>query len=548
MIEEESAYGAREIVRFLSEHGHRHIFGLPGSSMVAALHELQRTDIDYVPAIHESVAVAAADGYARVAGSAVTMLYMLHGVANGLANLYNAWRDESPLIVIASQQTSKHRTPGWTVGEGDMVNLTRPYTRLSHELTGGMPVRAWLESAYRASTGPLPGPAFLSMTQDVFELPGPVAKLRSSVRAASNAPDATMVAQALAGAERPLIVVGGQLRRFGGSETIEQIASAHGIAMVYESGFNDRLGAAPGHPNMLGSIGANGIPAEQTADAVLLLGTRAMLEAHPRPTWFPAANFIAHVNADPAKLEETLTADWSCACDPGAFATALKKVLETLTPMPDRLAMREDELRDMNERPVTGPLANILKPYSAAVAALHDALDRGWVVDEAVMGSVALMGGLRSLDGSRYVGTTGAALGWGTGAAAGVALASGEPVTCVLGDGALRFGALGLWTIRALNLPVTLVILDNGGYGSTRYYERQYIDRLGADASPAHPSYHGSDLRNTGSTVGGIIEGFGIPCRTLSPTDDPRAAVSDAWSRSSEGPNAVVIPLGFDVG
>jgi thiamine pyrophosphate-dependent acetolactate synthase large subunit-like protein len=190
-------------------------------------------------------------------------------------------------------------------------------------------------------------------------------------------------------------------------------------------------------------------------------------------------------------------------------------------------------------------LAEILAPYGAAIEALHDALEWGWVVDESVMGSVALMGGLSSSDGRRYVGTTGAALGWGTGAAAGVALGSGEPVTCVLGDGALRFGALGLWTIRERNLPVTLVVLDNGGYGSTRFYERAYVSRLGDAADPPHPSYFGSDLRDTGSSVASIVGGFGIPCRQLTRDDDPRQAVLDAWTRAGDGPNAVVIPIAF---
>jgi thiamine pyrophosphate-dependent acetolactate synthase large subunit-like protein len=168
------------------------------------------------------------------------------------------------------------------------------------------------------------------------------------------------------------------------------------------------------------------------------------------------------------------------------------------------------------------------------------------VVDESVMGALAFMHGLKSADGSRYVSTTGAALGWGTGAAAGVALASGVPVTCVIGDGSLRFGALGLWSIRACNLPITLVVVDNGGYGSTRFYERSYLQRLGSDAPLPRPSYNGSDFRFVGSTVGGIIEGFGIPCHTVAPGEDARQAVESAWANCGAGPNAVVVPLGFE--
>jgi len=538
--------GALEVVQFLEAHGHRHVFGLPGSSMVSILYELQGSDIAYVPAIHESVAVAMADGYSRVTGVALAMLYMVHGVANGLANLYNAWRDESPVTIISSQQASHLRTPGWTIGEGDVVNLVRPYTRLAHELSYGMSVRQWLETARRASTGPQPGPTVLSMPEDVLEREVPTNALRQSNRTSADNPDMSDIAEALAGADRPLIVVGGQLRRFGGSEAIERIAAAYEIPVAYETGFNDRLGVAPGHSHSIGNLGVHAVAAEQQADVVLLIGARALNEAHPRGAWFPAARFVAHINNDPAKLEETVTADRSFACNPGAAAIALERELANRPTSAERLATRRSYVAQVRTPELSAGQTALIAPYAAAVSALHDALDRGWLVDESVMGAVALMRGLTSRDGRRYVGTTGAALGWGTGAAAGVALASGEPVTLVIGDGSLRFGALGLWSIRERNLPITIVVVDNGGYGSTRFYERAYMSRLGNKAPFSQPAYNGSDFRRTGSSVGSIIEGFGIPCRTLLPEDDARSAIQAAWAEAAQGPNAVVVPMTFE--
>lgn len=537
--------GAEEVVSFLVDHGHRHVFGLPGSSMVSILYELQGSSIEYVPAIHESVAVAMADGYARVAGSSVTMLYLLHGVANGLANLYNAWRDESPVTVLASQQASHLRTPGWTIGEGDVVSLVRPYTRIAHELSAGAPVRHWLESARRASTGPQPGPVLLSMPEDLLEKMASAVPVRVSERPRSTAPDLSRVADALAGAARPLIVVGGQLRRFNGSAAVERIAARYEIPVAYETGFNDRLGVAPGHSHAIGNIGAHAMAAEQKADVVVMIGTRSLNEAHPRGGWFDAATFVAQINNDPGKLEETVTVDFSLAHDPGVAADALEAALAERPVAADLPKARAQYVADLKSTPLLPAQQSILAPYQPAVAALQNALDRGWLVDESVMGAVAFMHGLRSTNGARYVSTTGAALGWGTGAAAGVALASGDPVTLVIGDGSLRFGALGLWSIRERNLPVTIVVLDNGGYGSTRFYERSYMQTLGAQARFEKPSYNGSDFRATGSTVCGIIEGFGIPCRTLGFDDDPRAAVEAAWATAGNGPNAVVIPMAF---
>jgi thiamine pyrophosphate-dependent acetolactate synthase large subunit-like protein len=540
-----SERGGKELVRFLTDHGHKHVFGLPGSSMVAPLYELQKTDIAFVSAIHESAAVAAADGYARVKGEAMVMLYMVPGLANGMANLYNAFRDETPLIVMASQLASNNRTWHGQIGEHDMVAMARPFTRFAHELAPGMDVRFWLEQARRISKGMGGGPAFLAIPENVFEEPQPVEPRRSGEVAAGAAPDITALVDALAASEAPLIVVGGQLRRYGGSAAIEQLAERHGIALVYEAGFNDRLGVAPGHPNCFGNIMF--APAgEQTADFVLNIGGRHVLEAHRREgEWFAAARFIGHVNADPAKLGAGRSVDWCAAADPGKVAAALLEAIEAQGTPDAVLEKRKAWLEQARMGPVGSTKYKMRSTYSDAVAPLYDALDRGWLVDESVMASIPLVNCQQSRDGSRYVGTTGASLGWATGACAGVALASGEPVTCVLGDGALRFGALGLWTVRDQNLPVTFVIIDNGGYGSTRFFEEQYVARLGEEADPPHASHFGSDFRNSGTSVEGILGGFGIPAEVTASGEDARAAIERAWASSNEGPNAVVIKTDF---
>jgi len=542
----DAASGAAEVVRFLKDRGLRHIFGLPGSSLVSLLSELEKSDLQIVPAIHESVVVAAADGYSRVAGFGAAFLYMLPGVANGLANLYNAWRDETPLLLLASQQASTRRTREGTIGEGDLVPLVEPFTRHARELTLGMPVRHNLAAAVRAAIGCPSGPSFVSLPQDVLETSVTIRGVPETHRVPAGAPDLGIVAERLAAAKHPLLIVGGQVRRYGGAKVLEDLVARHALAVASEPGFNDRLAMAPAHECWIGSAtGPAGGFAEQRADVVIVLGARFIAEGHPRAMpYFPAADFVAHVNADPAKLEETHVANWSTACDPSAFVAALDATLEV--PTEELLHARRAFIRSCRNVPVPDhPFARGLAAYGHALGALHDAMDRGWIVDEAVMGSVALINALKSGDGGRYVGSTGASLGWGTGAAVGVALASGEPVTCVLGDGALRFGVHGLWTAVEQRLPITFVILDNGGYGSTRYFARQYAEREGDGGSSAKPAYSGMDFRDVGSTSVGLLRGFGISCADPVEADDARPAIAAAWASAGDGPNAVVVRLPF---
>lgn len=161
------------------------------------------------------------------------------------------------------------------------------------------------------------------------------------------------------------------------------------------------------------------------------------------------------------------------------------------------------------------------------------------------MSGAVVLDCLTSKDGSRYASCGGASLGWGTGAAVGVALASGEPVTLLLGDGSLRFGAQGLWTIKALNLPITIVVLDNHGYASTRHFERSYVESLGPAAN-GPPGFLNMDMRNLGPDPAEMVRGFGIPTRRLTLEDDLRAAVEQAWAESVNGPNCLFMPVGFE--
>lgn len=540
-----NAQGAREIVRFLADQGIGHIFGLPGSSLASLVQELSESSVRIIATIHESVTVAAADGYARVAGKAAAYVYMVPGTTNALANIYNAWRDETPLLILASQQAAWTRTREGTIGEADLVPLVAPFCRHARELAPGMAVYRELERAMRSASGFPGGPSFLSLPEDVLEGDGPVLPEARTHRIASGAPDVGEIAKLLSVAQRPLIVAGGQVRRYGGSTILAELADRLGIAVTTEYGFSDRLALSPDHPAFLGSMtGLAGSVAEAQADFVLAVGCRFVSEGHPRPEpYFRNAKFVAHVNADPAKLEETHTANWSCACDPAAFLAALAEAARL--PDEDLLAERRNFIAAARgaSMPPGNPFAQTLASYGAALASLHDALERGWVVDESVMGSVALIGSLKSGDGARYIGSTGGSLGWGTGVAVGAAIASGGPVTCVLGDGALRFGVHGLWTAVAEKLPITFVILDNGGYGSTRHFSRAYADRVRNRKNA--PSYAGMDFREMGAPITDMIRGFGVACAGPVSIADARAAIEAAWLSNGDGPNAVVIQLPF---
>jgi thiamine pyrophosphate-dependent acetolactate synthase large subunit-like protein len=476
--------GGEAVLRFLELHTSGTVFGLPGSSSVPIFHKFPDTTLRFMPALQEGAALSTADGYSRHSGLTGVLLYMAPGVATAMSNLYNAYRDGSPLLLVISQQATYARWGQASVGEADIVDMVKPFSRFAREVSNAEQLIPLLDAAMRAANGPPAGPA-------VVVVPEVIDRLFSS--------------------ERPLIIVGGQLRQMGGAEAIERLSDAFEIPIMYEPFWNDRLGVSPSRYGVLGQLGQHSSVAAG-ADWVLAIGCRMFNEVHPRTTpWFNSDAFVAHVNADPARLEETNSATWSCVADPAAFAIQLLDMCRDIELNESIRTSRRLRLDDAHSRRSTPRLG----PYSAAVAALAAEPDKSFVVDESVSANQILLSGMKCVRGDRYFSTTGGSLGWGIGAACGLALASQDSVTCILGDGAFFFGLQGLWLSVELNLPITFVVLDNGGFGSTRGFEARYVEEIDAD----HPHFVGSNFGSASRSITRVAEGFGIKCHDITDSD-----------------------------
>jgi thiamine pyrophosphate-dependent acetolactate synthase large subunit-like protein len=532
--------GAQLLCRAFAHLGLNTVFGLPGSTMVPLMQALKTSKSDFVPALHEASAVAMADGYARVKGVGAVMLYMLPGTANGLGNLYNAWRDETPLLVIASQQAGASRFHQRTVGEADTVRVVEPFTRLAWEVRDRHQLGTSVDTAIKALYGPPSGPSFLAVPEDVLIASAPAGEIRPGKRMAAGPPkDISIVGERLVSAARPVVVVGGQVRRTAAVRALEQLAAELELPVFVEPFWNDRLGISPNHPCYLGPFTERSRMVRE-ADVILAIGCRLFNEVHPlHEPWFGPGAFVAHVNADPMKLDEGSGATWTSAAQPDVFLAALGQAdLGSRLDTEARKA-RAGRIADArSRREQRAP-----QPMGVAASAVAELLDDAWIVDESVSANFHLAGAMRQGRGDHFISTTGGSLGWGTGAAAGVALASGDPVICFLGDGAFFFGIHGLWPAVARNLPITYVVLDNQGFGSTRYFEQEYVKTL---PSGAEAGFVGSDFRNGGPSVAALAGGFGIPTENLTGPSELRAALARRFDGVPRGPAVISVRLPFD--
>src|SRR2546421_4370495 len=161
----------RDVTRdLLRRLGLTTIFGNPGSTEIGFLRDWP-ADFHYVLGLQESVVVAMADGYAHAAGKPVLVnLHSAGGVGHGLGQLFNSYRHNTPMIVVAGQQVRSLLQPGQPfLAADDAANFPRPYVKWSCEPARAQDVPAAILRAYHVSTQAPYGPTFVSVPADDWD-------------------------------------------------------------------------------------------------------------------------------------------------------------------------------------------------------------------------------------------------------------------------------------------------------------------------------------------------------------------------------------------
>jgi benzoylformate decarboxylase len=246
---------------------------------------------------------------------------------------------------------------------------------------------------------------------------------------------------------------------------------------------------------------------------------------------------VVQLDDDPAELGRSYPVEVAMAGAIGpslaALASSLRAGTEARRETVERRAGRTAEVlvaqrRAWRESARSG--LSVAGPVDAASAAqaVADALTPGSVVvEEAPTSGPALRRALPQRDAGDYHNSSGnGGLGWGAGAAVGLALAQPHrPVLAFLGDGSAMFGVQGLWTAARVGAPVTYVVVDNGGY------------RAVSDALP--PGFAGTTLG--GVDWAALAGSLGLHGTRVERGEEIGPAVAEA-QRSGE-PSLVVVPI-----
>ena len=439
--------GAQALIRTLVDAGVDVCFANPGTSemhFVAALDDVPA--MRGVLTLFEGVATGAADGYARMAGRpAATLLHLGPGLANGIANLHNARRANTPLLNIVGDHATYHKRLDAPL-ESDVDALAGAVSGWVRRSVATADLCEDAVEAVAAATAPPGCVATLVLPADVSWGEGgrTAAPLRSRRPASVQADTIAEVGDVLSGASSAVLFLGGDALTEPGLLAAAQIAAQTGARLLCET-FPARLPRGAGLPFV------RPLPYPPEPALAELAGTdHLVLVGARRPVAFFAYPGLPGTFAPPDCELHVLAA-------PGQDAT------EALCALADRIAPDATPVVSGAHRPEVpqGPLTP--KRLAEVLGALLP--EGAIVVDEALTSGRHLPAATAGAPRHDWLTLTGGAIGQGLPSAAGAAVACPDrPVIGLQADGSAMYTITALWTYAHEQLDVTTVICDNRAY------------------------------------------------------------------------------------
>lgn len=547
------AAGGEVMARALEAAGVEYVFGIPGTDEVGFIDALvDHPDLRYVLGLHEGPIAAMADGYAKVSGRpAFVNVHTIAGAANALGQLVNSSLDGTPVVFTAGNQDSRLRGRGSFLESPHLETLPQSYARWTWDVLRADMIPDALRRAFKIATTPPGGPVFLTFSKNLWQDRHVRAELLPQERftiGARIAAEATLVERAarlLLEAERPLLLAGDEVSRYGGRAALVELAELLALPVVGElvTG-HGRINFPTRHPQYLGSFPGQRdsvLPFDLFFDAGGRMFSEFAYEADPIVSRGTTA---VHLSVDAAGIGRAYPVDLPIVADVGtALAAIVARVRALLTPArrgqnPDRLreiaaarAGLVNRRRQALEREWRGT------PISPArlAADLNDAVDANAIVLTETITSDAFVVDYIDFNngapGRTHLVSHGGNLGWGIGAACGAKLAAPDrQVVLLSGDGSFQFGIQGLWTAARYDIPVLFVVFNNGNYQSNRVGLIEYGGR-----SVATGRFIGTFLGDPDIDHVGIARGYGLDGERVTDPEALGVALGRGLQRVRDG-------------
>ncbi len=528
--------GAEIVVSCLRDEGVKHLFGYPGGAVLNIYDEIyKQTAFKHILVRHEQAAVHAADAYARATGKVgVAIVTSGPGATNAVTGIATAYMDSIPMVVISGQ------VPTPAIGqdafqEVDMVGITRPCVKHNFLVRDVHDLAATMKKAfYIAATG-RPGPVVVDIPKDVtqhrchYDYPKSVSMRSYNPTSKGHSGQIKKAAQMLLEAKRPMIYTGGGV--------VLGNAAAQVIELVRLLGYPTTstlmgLGGYPSpDPLFLGMLGMHGTieanMAMQHCDVLLAVGARFDDRVIGNPKHFAKeARRIIHIDVDPSSISKRVRVDVPIVGDVAQVLDEVIKLLQADASKSDTQSLKawwaQIELWRAQDCLKYDRASTVIKPQFVIEKLYEVTQGDAYVTSDVGQHQMWAAQYYQFDKPRRWINSGGlGTMGFGLPAAMGVQMAYPEAmVACVTGEGSIQMNIQELSTCQEWNLPIKVILLNNGVLGMVRQWQEFFYEERYAES-----------YMNSLPDFVKLAEAYGHVGITIDKPEDVEPALRDAFGK-----------------
>ncbi len=466
----------------ISETGCRYIFVSNGSGLGPLCDALvDRPHIQLIQATHEGQVLSIADGYAKASGKIGFGMFSRVGLPHSCSNMYNAMKDRTPLVLLSDHANT---TREGTDGHEDLYDFLEPveqFTKWRWVVHEPSRIPEWVRKCCKISSVLPGGPTYMRIPRNLlyrenvkgtifageaFDIP---MELRPDQREVERA------ARLLLEASSPLLYVGCEVSQTKAGASLVELAELLAIPVAQARSFHADFPNF--HPLQVGEPDRR-MRYPKQVDLILNFGSRSQSRRSPVGLAVP----VIHASVEPEAIGRNTPLKAALLGNLDQVARDLIEAIKSMT-TPQKLKARTEQRRaecaayTKSVRAARIELARRVSgapvPWQRLMVELNDQLDRDAVIVEEVGTEAKILNFFSFAEDEKLkIGRThGRALGWGSGAAAGVKLAlPNRQVVSIFGDGGFLFGQTdSLWTMSRYDIPVMTIVCNNHSYEETRW-------------------------------------------------------------------------------
>lgn len=478
--------GAEIVIKTLIEQGTTDVFGYPGGQVLNLYDALYKysNEINHYLTAHEQGASHAADGYSRATGKVgVVIATSGPGATNLVTGIATAMLDSIPMVAITGN------VPNSLIGkdsfqEIDITGVTLPITKHNFFVSRVEDLADTVREAFRIAKSGRPGPVLIDIPKDVqiatyeYEPQPVVEKIPLDLARQEEIDEAIRL---LNEAERPYIYIGGGAAGLGLGKEIEALAERLdgyiGCTFMGLSAVNNDCDRFLGMQGMHGHYASS--MAQKEADLIFAIGVRFSDRATGNVKKFATGTNIIQLDPDFAEINKNVQVDVGIVGDVAdSFARIANGVAQKSHPewraTVEKLRADESRYIAEAEQEANAPLTpkqifdiiNANKP-AGTVIATDVGQHQMWTAQYV------------SFDRPRRFVSSGGlgTMGFGLGAAIGAQVATGDCTVLITGDGSFGMNLNELATAVSYNIPVIIVLMNNGVLGMVRQWQTLFFGK-----------------------------------------------------------------------